>query len=159
MKYLLLVFLFCFQLRSFGQLPSDAIKKASWLVGSWKGINNGAPFYETWRLQDDSLVNYTIELKNNDTIPTRQTSLRYNGEKIVFGKKGDWQLKRLTGNEIVLENDTSKYSNRIIYLHLENDHWFTILEHPGSTIYFDMEKMDALDSVIDRMINKRYKKL
>src|SRR5215813_13063155 len=110
MKYFLPAFLFCLQIKSFAQV--DAIKKASWLVGTWKGMNNGAPFYETWRIQNDSLVNYTIEIKNNDTIITRQTSLRSMGQKIVFGKKGDWQLKRITGNEIVLENDTSKYSNR-----------------------------------------------
>ena len=126
-----------------------------WLVGTWKGMYNGAPFYETWRLQGDSLVNYTIELKNNDTVITRQTSLRWSDQKLVFGKKADWLLKRLTKTEIVLENDTSKYSNRIIYLHLENDHWFTILEHPGSTMYFDMVKKNELDAVIDRLINKK----
>ena len=128
------------------------------MVGTWKGTYNGSPFYETWRMQGDSLVNYMVEFKNTDTIITRQTSLRSNGRSIVFGKKGDWQLKRLTGNEIVLENDTSKFSNRIIYLHLENGHWFTVLEHPGSTMYFDMEKIDSLDAVIDRLINTQKNK-
>jgi len=153
MRFFLPIFLFCFHTTSFAQ--SDSIKKAMWLVGTWKGVYNGAPFYESWRLQDDSLVNYTIELKNNDTIITRQTLLRWSDQKLVFGKKADWVLKRLTKTEIVLENDTSKYSNRIIYLHLENDHWFTILEHPGSTMYFDMVKMNELDAVIDRLINKK----
>ena len=156
MRYLIFVFLFCSQQNSFGQ--NDSIKKASWLVGTWKGMHNGAAFYESWRMRDDSLVNYTIEIKNSDTIVIRQTSLRNNGNSIVFGKKGDWQLKRITRNEIVLENDTSKYSNRIIYLHLENGHWFTVLEHPGSTMYYDMERMEELDRVIDRLIIRKYKK-
>jgi hypothetical protein len=156
MNYFLFAFLLCLQLKSFAQ--DDPVKKASWLVGTWKGMYNGAPFYETWRMQNDSLVNYTIEVKNNDTVVTRQTSLRSFGGKTIFGKKGDWLLKRITGNEIVLENDTSKYSNRIIYLHLANDHWFTILEHPGSTMYYDMEKIREFDLRIDRFIDKKYKR-
>jgi hypothetical protein len=67
-------------------------------------------------------------------------------------------LKRITGNEIDLENDTSKYSNHIIYLHRANDHWFTILEHPASTMYYDMEKIKELDLRIDRFIDKKYKR-
>lgn len=159
MKQLLLLIIFSIRLiTATAQPDSMVIKKASWLVGTWKGMNNQSAFYETWRIQDDSLVNYTIEFKNDDTIVTRQTSLRHKGKSIVFGKKGDWQLKRMTRNEIVLENDASKYSNRIIYLHLANDHWFTILEHPGSTMYFDMEKVTELDLVIDRFIRNKQTK-
>jgi hypothetical protein len=156
MKYVFLFFiLLTCQKKSLSQIKQqDVIEKAKWLVGSWKGTYNKGPFYEAWRIHNNVLVNFTIEIKNGDTSVIEQTAIRANENKIVFGKKGDWLLKRITGNEIVLENDTAKYSNRIIFLHLDNDHWFTVLENPGSTIYYDMEKIPALDAVVDRFLRK-----
>lgn len=132
------------------------IEKVKWLVGSWRGHHNGSPFYEAWRIDKNSLVNYTIEIRTSDTTVIEQTALREKNGKIVFGKKGDWLLKRLTRNEVVLENDSAKYSNRIIYLHMDNDHWFTILESPGYTMYFDMERLPPLEAM-DRLIKTKKK--
>lgn len=158
MRYSVLVILLLFKVEAIGQIKQDKlVERTSWLVGSWIGKHNGSPFYEAWRMRDNTLVNFTIEIKKSDTLVIEQTSLRANNDKIVFGKKGDWLLKRLTRNEIVLENDSSKYSNRIIYLHLDNDHWFTVLESPDFTMYFDMEKFPALEAVVNRFIRNNKK--
>ena len=141
-----------------GQIDHENfIDEAKWLVGSWSGHHNGSPFYEAWRIHKEALINFTIEIKKGDTLVVEQTSLRANQHKIVFGKKGDWLLKRITRNEIVLENDSAKYSNRIIYLHLDNDHWFTVLESPGFTMYFDMVRFPELEAVVNRFIKKNKK--
>ena len=158
MKHLFLFFALLISKESFSQDREKFIEKTKWLVGSWTGHHNGSPFYEAWRIRDNMLVNYTIEIKKSDTTIIEQTAIRSNNEKIVFGKKGDWLLKRLTRNEIVLENDSSKHSNRIIYLHLDNDHWFTILESPGFTMYFDMEKFSAIEPTVDRFIRNNKKR-
>lgn len=155
MKFFLLLLLIVGQLKTSGQDNQDFIKKAKWLEGTWQGLYNGAPFYEAWKIHGDSLVNYTIEIKGTDTTLLEQTSLRNRNNNIVFGKRGDWTLKRLIGNELVLENDTSKFSNRMIYLHLTNDHWFVLLEHPKSTMYYDLQRFPALDPTVDELIKKK----
>lgn len=158
MRYFILIVLLICHGKATSQIKQDKFaERTSWLLGSWAGKHNGAPFYEAWRMRDNTLVNFTIEIKKGDTLVIEQTSLRTNNDKIVFGKKGDWLLKRLTRNEIVLENDSSKYSNRIIYLHLDNDHWFTVLESPDFTMYFDMERFPALETTVDRFIRNKKK--
>ena len=63
-----------------------------------------------------------------------------------------WKLERLTPNEMMFENDSLKYSNRIIWLHTLDDHWFTILQNPKSTVYYDMVRILVLEAVVDRFI-------
>ncbi len=152
---LLLSYILTFNQNLFSQEKQDLISKTKWLVGSWKGKDRHVTFYEAWRVQGDSLVNYTIDIKGTDTVLIEQTSLRARSGQIVFGKSGGWILKRLTQTEIVLENDTSKFSNRMIYLHLKNDRWFALLEHPKSTMYYDMERISELDGVVDNLLRKR----
>ncbi|MBD0350532.1 MAG: hypothetical protein ICV65_05180, partial [Flavisolibacter sp.] len=57
-------------------------------------------------------------------------------------------------NEMVFENDTLHFSNRIIWLHTADDHWFTILQHPGSTVDYDMIRVLQLEAAVDRYIRK-----
>jgi len=149
------VLLFCL-VKSFSQITKENVsERTKWLVGSWVGHQNGSPFYEAWRSENNGMVNYTIEIKKSDTTVVEQTAIRASKDKIVFGKKGEWLLKRLTRNEIVLESDSSKHGTRIIYLHLDNDHWFTILENTGFTMYFDMERLPALERVVDKFVKNK----
>jgi hypothetical protein len=142
------------------QKDEPLVNRMSWLVGTWKGMYNGQPFYEAWRKAGDNvLVNFTIEIKGKDTVVKEGTAIVANGNKVVFGTApNQWTLKRLMGNEIMFENDTMRYSNRIIWFHTPDDHWLTILQHPKSTMYYDMIKQPQLEAVVDRFILAARKK-
>ena len=140
---------------SFGQPNQDSsVNRMKWLIGSWKGMHNGKPFYEAWRQADKNiLVNFSIEIKGTDTIVKEETAIFINNNETTLGKlPTQWKLKRLTSNEMMFENDSLKYSNRIIWLHTSDDHWFTILQNPRSTVYYDMVKMPQLEAVVNRFI-------
>ncbi len=114
----------------------------NWLIGSWKGMHNGKPFYEAWRQTKNLLVNFAIEINGTDTTVKEETAIFIDTNQITLGKlPTQWKLKRLTPSEMMFENDTLKYSNRIIWLHTLEDHWVTILQNPKSTVYYDMVKM------------------
>jgi len=50
---------------SFGQPNRDsAINRMNWLIGSWKGMHNGKPFYEAWPQTKNLLVNFAIDKWN-----------------------------------------------------------------------------------------------
>lgn len=129
-------------------------KKLEWLKGSWRGLIAQDFFYEAWRPFNDSvLVNFKIEIKNGDTSIRESGALFLKGKEIIYGNRAvSWKMTRLTENEIVLKNDSLSYSNTIIWLNTGNNHWLTILENPGSTIYYDLEKFPLLDKKIDEFI-------
>ena len=132
------------------------LSKMEWLVGSWKGMSNNVPFYEGWRkLNDSTLINFGIEVKGKDTIVKAADQLAVRGQDFFLGKLPNfWLGARLTDNQIVLRNDSLKYSNRIIWLHTKEDHWFTILEHPVRTVYYDLTRVTAFDPHVDKAFEK-----
>ena len=132
------------------------IQQLKWLTGSWKGMNGDKPFYEAWRLVNDSvLINLEIEIKNGDTIIKESNGLLLIEQGIYLGQKPtQWKATRITPNEIVLKNDSLPYSNTIIWLHTKDDHWFAILEHPKSTIYYDLIRQPAIDRKVEEWIGK-----
>ena len=140
------------------QLPAarPQLSKMEWLVGSWKGISNNVPFYEGWRkLNDSTLVNFAIEVKGKDTAVRVADQLAVRGQDFFLGKLPNfWLGARLTDNQIVLRNDSLKFSNRIIWLHTKDDHWFTILEHPLRTVYYDLTRVAAFDFHVDKAFEK-----
>ena len=140
---------------SFGQNNMDSTaKRMKWLVGSWRGMHNGKPFYEAWRQANKNVfVNFSIEINGTDTIVKEETAILINNRETTFGSlPTQWKLERLTPNEMMFENDSLKYSNHIIWLHTIDDHWFTILQNPKSTVYYDMVRILALEAVVDRFI-------
>ena len=91
-----------FSQKNFTQQEFTALK---WLQGSWKGMAGDKPFYEAWRWVNDSvLVNFEIEIKNNDTLISESSALLLKNGKITLGQKpNQWQAFRLMPNEIVLK--------------------------------------------------------
>ena len=150
---LLMTIISCY---SQNKVSGKDFKKMEWLIGSWRGSVAQDFFYEAWRPFNDSvLVNFKIEIKNDDTSIKESGALYFKGNELVYGNRSvSWKLARLTENEIVLKNDSLSYSNTIIWLHNGNNHWLAILENPDSTIYYDLEKIPWLDKKIDEFIRE-----
>ncbi len=150
----ILLLVLTFYVQAQNSIDSNQISKLTWLTGSWKGMYNGKPFYESWRkFSDKVLVNFSIDIKDKDTVVKEETAIVFTGSKTIFGKKGEWVLKRVMSNEMMFECDTCKFSNRIIFLRTNDDHWFTILQHPKSTMYYDMVRIKELDAIVDKFIS------
>ncbi len=158
MKGCIVLILVSVSIASKAQQPSvkPQLSKMEWLVGSWKGISNNVPFFEGWRKLDDStMINFGIEVKGKDTIVKAADQLAIRGQDFFLGKLPNfWLGARLTDNQIVLRNDSLRFSNRIIWLHTKDDHWFTILEHPVRTVYYDLTRVAAFDPHVDRAFEK-----
>ena len=140
--------------------PLSGLQKLKWLQGAWKGSAGAEPFYEGWRFYNDSiLVNFAIEIKGRDTVIKESSALVLRNGQLTLGQKpAQWAATPLTANELVLRHDTLKYSNTIIWLHTKEDHWFTILEHPRSTVYYDMSRDPVLDEKLEMWIRQHRKK-
>jgi hypothetical protein len=138
----------------------NSLKQMRWLTGHWKGMYNGAPFYESWIWVNDSLmVNLSIEINEKDTIVKENGFNRLRQGKIIHGSTNAvWQLTELTDSKMVFANDTLKYANRIIWSHSANDHWLTEIHNPGGrVINYDLERVPWLERFVVNFINKNKK--
>ena len=133
-----------------------SLKQMEWMAGYWKGMYNGAPFYEAWIYVHDSLmVNFSIEIKNTDTVVKENGLIRLQRGIIMHGgADANWRLTELTGSKMVFENDTLKYANKIIWSHSANDHWLTEIHNPRRVINYDLERVPWLKVTVDNFIKR-----
>jgi hypothetical protein len=148
-----------FVLASRGQYSNySSLKQMKWMAGNWKGMYNGAPFYEAWIYVNDSImVNLSIEIKNNDTLVKEQGFIRARNGKIIHGgSNATWQLSKLNDTEMIFVNDTLKYASRIIWSHSKDDHWLTEIHNPGGkVINYDLVRVPWLDKAVNKFINRQ----
>lgn len=135
--------------------PSN-ITKTHWLIGTWKGIHNGAPFYETWReRKDKSLICYAIEVSNGDTTVRKNSEIHVSGNNIVFADPNIFNAARIMNNEMVFEiNDPKIGSSRLIWLRTNDDHWWAILQFPKVTAHYDLVRDQQMDKAISSKLPK-----
>ena len=154
----ILIILSCFLFLATNAQKSNyrSLKQIQWLGGNWKGMYNGAPFYEAWVIVNDSLmVNLAIEIKNNDTVVKENGFIRIkNGDIIHGGTNATWLLTKLNDREMVFENDTLKFANKIIWSHSANDHWLAEIHNPRGIINYDLERVAGLNKAVNRFIKK-----
>ena len=133
-----------------------SLKQIKWLAGNWKGMYNGAPFYEAWVSVNDSLmVNLSIEIKNNDTVVKEHGFIRIKNGGIIHGStNATWVLTKLNDAEMVFENDTLKFANKIIWSHSVNGHWLAEIHNPRGVINYDLERVAWLDKAVNRFIKR-----
>ena len=136
------------------QNKTHSLQKAEWLVGSWQGTYNGQPFYEAWRkLNDATMLNFTIEIKGKDTVINENAIIRVSkNDSFYRTKEASWNLVELGDSVMVLGNDSLKFANRIRWSRSPGDHWIAIIENPKSTISYDLVRIPWMDRLIDKYL-------
>ena len=137
----------------------NEITRMQWLVGSWQGTYKSQPFYEAWRMHNDSmLINFSIDVSATDTIVKESGVIKYfdvtsGGREIKFKTAdGEWPLVSLTDSTIIFGNEKLKYANLIRWSHSNNDHWLTGIKNPGLDLNYDMKRIPWLDTFIDQYV-------
>ena len=139
----------------YAQQDTVAIKKTHWLVGTWQGIHNGQPFYETWRKKEDNtLVCYSVSFAKGDTSIKVNSSINFREGGIIFEDPQVWKSSRVMPNEMTFELNTKRGLNRIIWMLTKEGHWWAILQFPSNTTYYDLVRNDALDKAINKFLPK-----
>ena len=115
--------------------PDSPLDRAGWLVGTWRGSADGAPFYEEWTHEGDSaLVNRTYGWCGADTAGTDVTPLRLRpGGALTFGERGPvWTATAVEPGRLVLESPAAPYSQRIVHTRSPEGHWIADLYTNGA---------------------------
>ncbi len=154
-KPLLLHFflLSAFAIKGFAQQDTTSINKTHWLIGSWKGTWQKGAFYETWRKgADNSLICYSVSIKDADTSVKVNSLIRLKDGVVVFEDPQVWKAKRLVSNEMTFERQDTKGHYRIIWMQTTDNRWWAVLQYPSATMYFDLVSMPDLDRAINKYL-------
>ena len=110
--------------------------KLTWIEGNWKGMDGNNPFYEIYKLANDSTLEITsYEWDGIDSSKTSITRLQYKNDHYYLGDSLNWKVVDISGNSIFIEPVYKAY-NTILWKKRDQHTWEAILESKkGRKIY------------------------
>ena len=120
---------------------SDLIK-IKWIEGKWKGMYNGAPFYEIYQLINDSTLLVTsFDWNGKDSSNTSKTYLGWYDDAFYLGNARNYKVTAITDSQILMIPN-SNASNSVLWKFRTDSSWDAILESPKATNKYLMERFD-----------------
>ena len=109
----------------------NKIKTAHWLLGSWEFKTTDAILSENWtKIKDSTYYGQSGVVKSNDTLHFETITLQQNREELTYlttilGENNDkpisFVLTETTENQLIFENPTHDYPQKISYNHVSKD--------------------------------------
>lgn len=109
----------------------DAIKRAAWLIGTWKNETPGGPIYETWEQKSaNEFSGKSYAIKENDTIVFEQIQLIQQTGALFYipvvenqnnGMPVRFQAKKISDSLLVFENPKHDFPQIISYSRISAD--------------------------------------
>ena len=118
------------------------LTKLKWIEGRWRGMYSNQPFYEIYRLLNDSTLEITsYDWNGNDSINTSRTYVRWSEGYYYLGNQKNWKVAGITDTAIVMKRNY-KASNDIVWRYNNATSWDAYLESEKGTNHYHMEAFD-----------------
>jgi hypothetical protein len=125
-----------------GTYSRSDLKKLAWIEGDWKGMAGTTPFYEIYRMMDDSTLNiYSYNWDGKDSIGTSITPLQWKDGNYYLGDSLNWKVTDITDTSITMEPNY-KAGNSIFWKKNSNSSWIAILKGKKGENRYLMERID-----------------
>lgn len=127
-------------LQAISYTKNDLVK-IKWIEGKWKGMYEGTPFYEIYRMVNDStleIIGYEWNGKDSSNSSTSFVSWVHGA--YYLGNEMNYKVTRITGDEIEMIPH-HKASNSVLWEKNKNG-WTAILEGPKKKNVYDMVPFD-----------------
>ena len=141
----ILAFLFCFSAcipgASFSTPGRNDLRKMKWIEGNWSGLYKGEPFYEIYKLMNDTTLEIiSYNWNGKDSSGTSKSYLYKKGKHYFLGDSLNWKVTTIT-DSLISMTPNYKASNSIVWKKRSKNNWDAILTSKiGETIY-SMEKV------------------
>ncbi len=81
-----------------------SLYRLSWLQGNWQGSGGTQPFYEIYKIQNDSTLEITsYNWNGRDSSNTVKTFLRKYGDDYYLGRERNWKVFAFTDSMIIMK--------------------------------------------------------
>lgn len=130
----------CFCLSS-QDISRNDLKKISWIEGSWKGLDGDTPFYEIYRMANDSTLEIiSYEWNGTDSTRSSRTLLRWNKDAFYLGDRMNWKATKLDKGSIFMI-PVRNASNEILWEFKNRNLWDATIKTAKSTKVYHMERI------------------
>ncbi|WP_300665856.1 DUF6265 family protein [Fluviicola sp.] len=112
-------------------LQDNQIKKAEWLLGTWKNTTSRGILYETWTKNgENEFAGKSYKVKNQDTMVFERIRLVYEENQLYYiptvgnqnnGEPVRFALKKISEKELVFENPEHDFPQVISYTKIRED--------------------------------------
>jgi hypothetical protein len=117
------------------------LKALNWIEGNWKGMDGSNPFYEIYKIKNDStLVITSYEWNGRDSSKTSISSLRRRDGSYYLGDNFNWKVIDISEGSIFME-PVFKAVNTILWKKKDQNTWEAILESKNGRKVYVMERV------------------
>jgi hypothetical protein len=129
-----------------GGYEKTDLKKIRWIEGNWKGMAGTTPFYEIYRIENDSLMRIiSYNWNGKDSIGTSVTPLHWSNGSYYLGDSLNWKVTDITDSSISMKPNY-KAGNDILWKKRNSNSWDAILTGKKSENRYLMERIDHFNS-------------
>jgi hypothetical protein len=115
------------------------LQKIKWIEGEWMGLYNGKPFYEMYRMANDSTLEIrSYEWNGTDSSHTEVSYVYFKDGSYYLGDKQNWKVTSITDKEIKMAPNREA-NNDITWKHRDSTGWDAILVHKNGTNIYNMK--------------------
>jgi len=120
----------------------EDLGKIRWIEGKWKGLYNGQPFYEIYKMVNDSTLEViSYEWDGRDSSKTSRDYVYWKEGNYYLGDKMNYKVIAITDKEIKMKRNINA-SNDVLWKYNNDTSWIAELEHAKGVTRYDMIKFD-----------------
>jgi hypothetical protein len=106
----------------------EDLKKVQWLEGNWVGLDGAQPFYEIYKIINDSTLEITsYNWTGTDSTGSSKSYLVWKNGYYYLGESLNWKVTEITNNAIEMV-PVRRASNDILWKNNGGNSWLAILK-------------------------------
>jgi hypothetical protein len=133
-----------------GKVDKEDLSKLSWLEGDWTADFKGQPFYERFKMIDDTTMEYTtyvfIHSKDSNRVMTHKVIWADTSYYLGVGKNYRAVEMNKQGVKFVPHLQSI---NDIYWTYVGDDAWKVLLATPRDTVIYNMSRIQNLDEILN----------
>jgi hypothetical protein len=118
------------------------LKTLSWLAGNWKGMDGDKPFYEIYRVANDSTLEIiSYEWNGKDSTKSSLTAISWKDGFYYLGDSLNWKVTSIAADSIAMIPNYKAF-NDIVWKKTAENGWDAILDSRRGKKIYRMERVD-----------------
>ncbi|HKR06190.1 MAG TPA: hypothetical protein VJY62_16260 [Bacteroidia bacterium] len=124
-----------------GSYSKNDLQKIKWIEGMWKGLDGETPFYEIYKIINDTTLMITsYDWNGTDSSNTSYDYVQWKEDAYYLGKNQNYKTVSMSEREIKMI--PIKASNDITWRLVDSNSWEAILAGKKATKKYHMQRFD-----------------
>lgn len=122
-------------------VTKSGLKKLAWIEGNWMGKDGQTPFYEIYRMVNDTTLEVvSYDWVNGDSTHSSRSYLSWQDGAYYLGEQRNWKVTGITDTSIRMAPQGTA-SNTILWRRKDANHWEAVLGTKAGDKTYSMERI------------------